>query len=97
MLGAGVEGLVLAGTGMGGVHQSWLGPLKQAQIHGVGLVGASRTGAGLTVAIWDGLDSVSAGELNPPKAKIALQLALNAAKNPKANSRSLTWQGFLLE
>ena len=92
LLGAGVDGLVLAGTGMGGVHQSWVEPLNRDQ--GIALVGASRTGAGPTVSLQDDLNLVMAGDLSPPKARIALQLALNATKDAKANPKSLTWQDF---
>jgi L-asparaginase/Glu-tRNA(Gln) amidotransferase subunit D len=34
--------------------------------------------------------SIGAGDLNPPKARIALQLALFASLHPKANA--LSWQ-----
>ncbi len=90
----GVEGLILAGTGSGGIYQAWLEPLKQAHTQGVALVRASRTGAGPTTSVQDDLLCQSAEGLNPPKARIALQLALNDAK---ANPKSLTWQDFLLE
>jgi L-asparaginase len=87
---AGVRGLVLAGTGLGGLHQAWLAPLKCAQAQGIALVRASRTGAGVTVDSKDDLICQLAGGLSAPRARIALQLALNAA----AHSKSLTWQDF---
>ncbi len=47
MLDLGVEGLILAGTGFGGVHKAWLASLQQAEVKGVAVVRASRTGAGV--------------------------------------------------
>jgi L-asparaginase len=90
IVGAGVQGLILAGTGLGGLNQAWLAPLKQAQAKGIVLVRASRTGAGLNVAPKDDLICRLAGGLSAPRARIALQLALNAS----ANSKSMTWQDF---
>ena len=90
IVGAGVQGLILAGTGLGGLNQAWLAPLKQAQVEGIALVRASRTGAGLTVDSKDDLICQLAGGLSAPRARIALQLALNAS----ATSKSLTWQDF---
>ncbi len=92
LLDLGVEGLILAGTGFGGVHKAWLAALQQAEVKGVAVVRASRTGAGVVQgdAMDDGLHCVSSGTLSSPRARIALQLALNAAKADK----SLTWQDF---
>jgi L-asparaginase len=85
---SGVDGLVLAGTGLGGLHQAWSNPLKQASDRGVALVKTSRTGAGALGGDSEG--ALAAGSLSGPRARIALQLALNAAKADK----SLTWQDF---
>ena len=93
LVGAGVEGLVLAGTGLGSLHQNWLEPLKRAQKQGVALVRSSRTGAGVVVAAQD-LSCELAGSLSAPRARIALQLALNAEKEAKLAGKSLTWQDF---
>ena len=90
MMSAGVQGLVLAGTGLGGLHENWLRPLKQAQEQGIALVRSTRTGAGPTVSTKDGLACELAGGLSAPRARIALQLALNAG----VSSKSLTWQDF---
>jgi len=92
LLDAGVEGFILAGTGFGGVHQAWIGALKQAEVKGAALVRTSRTGAGAVQSDFtdDGLHCLSSGTLSAPRARIALQLALNAAKGDK----SLTWQDF---
>jgi len=84
----GVQGLVLAGTGLGGFHQAWEEALKLAQDKGIALIKSSRTGAG---KIEEESDlGLTAGNLCAPRARIALQLALNAAKSDK----SLTWQDF---
>jgi L-asparaginase len=85
---SGVQGLVLAGTGLGGFHQAWKEALKLAQDKGVALIKTSRTGAGMIGE--ESALGLSAGSLSAPRARIALQLALNAAKGDK----SLTWQDF---
>ena len=85
---ASVDGLVLAGTGLGGLHQAWSTSLKQAADKGIALVKTSRTGAGGLGG--DAGVTLAAGSLSAPRARIALQLALNAAKADK----SLTWQDF---
>ena len=92
LIDSGVEGLILAGTGFGGIHQAWIGALQQADVKGTALVRTSRTGAGAVHGdvVEDGLKCVSAGSLSAPRARIALQLALNAANADK----SLTWQDF---
>jgi L-asparaginase len=38
--------------------------------------------------------AMAAGKFSAPKARIALQLALNAEKQAKSNGKSLTWQDF---
>ena len=88
LIHSGVQGLVLAGTGLGGLHQAWSESLREAKDKGVALVRASRTGAGALGN--DSGDILAAGSLSAPRARIALQLALNAAKADK----SLTWQDF---
>ena len=88
LIHSGVKGLVLAGTGLGGFHQAWSESLKQANSIGIALVRTSRTGAGV-LGDYSG-DILAAGSLSAPRARIALQLALNAAKADK----SLTWQDF---
>ena len=83
-----VQGLVLAGTGLGGLHQAWSEPLKRAAAKGLALVRTSRTGAGMVMG--DAEFGLAADSLSAPRARIALQLALNAANVDK----SLTWQDF---
>ncbi|WP_458761712.1 asparaginase [Cupriavidus basilensis] len=89
---AGVSGLVVAAAGNGSVHQSLVEALTDAAGAGVAVVRSSRTGAG-HVAIpapprpASGV-FVSAGDLNPYKARVLLALALAAepglAKDPAA-------------
>jgi len=88
LINSGVQGIVLAGTGLGGLHEAWSHPLKQAAKKGVALVKTSRTGAG--VPAEESEDALAATSLSAPRARIALQLALNAAMVDK----SLTWQDF---
>ncbi|QWD62459.1 asparaginase [Polynucleobacter sp. MWH-UH25E] len=92
-----VEGLVLAGTGMGNLHEQWLKPLSNASKQGIAIVRASRSGAGQALPNIPEKDfegCLAAGKFSPPKARIALQLALNAEKQAKSAGKSLTWQDF---
>ena len=92
-----VKGLVLAGSGMGGFHDAWLEPLKQAASKGIALVRTSRTGSGFTlpnIPEKEPLGCLASGGLSAPRARIALQLALNAEKQAKLAGKSLTWQDF---
>jgi L-asparaginase len=92
-----VQGLVIAGTGMGGVHSAWLKPLHALAERGVAIAKASRVGAGhvyLHMPETDPANWVAAGSLSSPKARIALQLALYAAAEAKPNGKSMTWQDF---
>ena len=92
-----VQGLVLAGTGMGSLHEQWLEPLIQAVKQEVALVRAARPGAGQVfpnIPEKDFEGCLAAGKFSAPKARIALQLALNAEKQAKSAGKSLTWQDF---
>ena len=96
-LGSKVQGLVLAGTGMGNLHAQWLKPLSNALKEGVAIVRASRPGAGEVLPNIPDKDfegCLAAGKFSAPKARIALQLALNAEKQAKSAGKSLTWQDF---
>ena len=95
--GGGVEGLVLAGSGIGGFHDAWLTPLGEAAKQGIALVRTSRTGGGLTypdIPEKDLAGCMASGSLSAPRARIALQLAINAAKQANLVGKSLTWQDF---
>ena len=92
-----VKGLVLAGTGMGGFHDAWHDPLVAAVKHGIALVKTTRTGAGETLPDLPEKDisgCLASGSLSAPRARIALQLSLNAEKQALAAGKSLTWQDF---
>jgi L-asparaginase len=92
-----VKGLILAGTGMGSLHDDWLEPLKRAASKGIALVRTSRTGSGSTLPNLPEKDlsgCLASGGLSAPRARIALQLALNAEKQAKLAGKSLTWQDF---
>jgi len=95
-----VQGLVLAGTGMGNLHEQWLKPLSNASKRGIAIVRTSRPGAGEVlpnIPEQDFEGCLAAGKFSAPKARIALQLALYAEKQAKSAGKSLTWQDFLLE
>lgn len=92
-----VKGLILAGTGMGGFHDEWFVPLNQAITQGIALVRTSRTGGGSTypdIPEKDQPGCLASGTLTAPRARIALQLAINAAKQTKLGGEPLTWQDF---
>ena len=92
-----VKGLVLAGSGMGGFHDAWKDALVAAVKHGIALVRTTRTGAGETLPNLPEKDlagCLASGSLSAPRARIALQLSLNAEKQAQAAGKSLTWQDF---
>lgn len=96
-LSSDVEGLVLAGSGIGGFHDEWKSPLVQARRQGIALVRTSRTGGGSTYPDIPEIDApgcMASGTLTAPRARIALQLAINAAKQAKLNGKPLTWLDF---
>ncbi|KAF1012784.1 MAG: asparaginase [Burkholderia sp.] len=79
---AGVQGIVVAGTGNGSIHATLQVALLEAVRRGVAVVRASRVHAGHVMrngaANDDALGFVSAGSLNPFKARVLLMLALMA-------------------
>ena len=92
-----VKGLIIAGSGMGGFHDAWKDSLVAAVKHGIALVRTTRTGAGATLPDLPEKDiagCLAAGSLSAPRARIALQLALNAEKQAQSIGKSLTWQDF---
>ncbi|BCQ23211.1 type II asparaginase [Caballeronia sp. NK8] len=80
LVAAGVKGIVVAGTGNGSMHATLTQALVDAAKQGVAVVRASRVGAGHVMrngaANDDALGSISAGTLNPYKARVLLMLAL---------------------
>ena len=75
LIAAGVQGLVLAGTGNGTVHHELEAALKVAQASGIRVVRATRCADGPVLAL-PGDVFESANGLSPVKARIALMLAL---------------------
>ncbi len=82
LVAAGVKGIVVAGTGNGSIHATLQAALVEAVARGVAVVRASRVGSGHVMrngaASDDALGFVSAGSLNPFKARVLLMLALAA-------------------
>ncbi|MBU3620607.1 asparaginase [Polynucleobacter sp. CS-Odin-A6] len=96
-LASNVQGFVIAGSGHGGFHDAWAAPLERAMAQGIALVRTTRTGAGATLANIPEVDAVgcrASGPLTAPRARIALQLALYAAKQTNLAGKPLTWQDF---
>ena len=85
---AGVNGIVVAGTGNGSIHASVQAALADARSRGIAVVRASRVGSGHVMrngaAPDDALGFVSAGSLNPYKARVLLMLALAAGEREPA-------------
>ncbi|SMG25426.1 asparaginase [Paraburkholderia susongensis] len=82
LVAAGVRGIVVAGTGNGSIHQALQQALAEAASRGIAVVRSSRVGSGHVMrngaAADDALGFVSAGSLNPYKARVLLMLALAA-------------------
>jgi L-asparaginase len=79
---AGAKGLVVAGTGNGSIHANLQQALADAAKAGVAIVRSSRVGSGHVMRNGavsdDALGSVTAGTLNPYKARVLLMLTLAA-------------------
>lgn len=76
---AGAAGIVYAGSGMGSIPEGVEPALAEAVQHGVVVVRSSRTGSGEVLAgveRWQQEGFLYAGNLNPQKARLLLQLAL---------------------
>ncbi|RKP52822.1 asparaginase [Trinickia fusca] len=82
LIAARVAGIVVAGTGNGSIHASMQAALAEAVSAGIQVVRASRVGSGHVMhngaAPDDRLGFVSAGALNPYKARVLTMLALTA-------------------
>jgi L-asparaginase len=82
----GAKGIVVAGVGDGNVSQAALDRLAQAVKAGVVVVRASRLERGVVLrnneVNDDQLGLVASGELNVPKARVLLQLALLTTHDP---------------
>jgi L-asparaginase len=88
---AGTKGIVVAGVGNGNMPKAVMDALARAATTGVVVVRASRVSLGFVgrnVEVDDDkMNFVAAEELNPPKARILLRLALMTTKNPKEIQR----------
>ncbi|VVE46148.1 L-asparaginase [Pandoraea aquatica] len=89
---AGVQGIVVAGTGNGSLHSLLQQALAEAVQRGVTVVRASRVGSGHVMhngaAPDDQYGFVSTGNLHPYKARVLLMLALQAGV-PRERMQSL--------
>ena len=99
-LGSGVRGLAVAGTGLGGFHAAWASGLTAAAQQGIAIVRCSRTGAGhvgtdIPEVEIDGM--AAGGELSAPKARLALQLVLNAVNRSNAKPAPNAWRDLFLK
>lgn len=83
VLALGARGLVIAGSGAGAAV-GMRAALERAAAAGVAVVRASRVGSGRVLGIdhhaFPG--SIAAGDLNPQKARVLLQLALTQTRDP---------------
>jgi L-asparaginase len=83
----GAKGLVIAGVGDGNMTAPALQAAKAAAAKGVVIVRSSRTNGGIirrNIEVNDdALGTVASMELNPPKARVLLQLALLKSRDPK--------------
>ncbi|MBK6287959.1 MAG: type II asparaginase [Gammaproteobacteria bacterium] len=83
----GAKGLVVAGVGDGNMTTPALEALKKAAKSGVAVVRSTRLPMGLVLrnneVNDDEMGFVASGELNPPKSRVLLQLALTRTSDPK--------------
>ena len=83
----GAKGLVFAGVGDGNMTSQAAEQMKAAAAKGVVCVRASRTNGGIirrNIELNDDqFGTVTSMQLNPPKARVLLQLALLKTKDPK--------------
>jgi len=88
---AGAQGIVIAGVGNGNMPKAVMQALSRATQKGVVVVRASRVPTGFVgrnVEVDDDkLNFVASEELNPPKARVLLRLALMKTKDPKQIQR----------
>jgi L-asparaginase len=85
-LAAGAKGLVIAGVGDGNMSQSALDRLARAAKNGTAVVRASRLERGMVLrnneVDDDKMGFVASGEINAPKSRVLLQLALMTTTDP---------------
>jgi len=82
----GAQGIVVAGVGDGNMTTPALDALAKAAKNGVVVVRSTRLPKGIVLrnneVDDDKLGLVASGELNPPKSRVLLQLALTKTKDP---------------
>jgi L-asparaginase len=83
---AGAKGIVVAGVGDGNMTKEALDALAQAADKGIAVVRSTRLHEGMVMRNAEVKDNelgfVAAGELNPPKSRVLLALALTRTKDP---------------
>ena len=83
----GAKGIVVAGVGDGNMTSPALEALRKAAKGGVAVVRSTRLPMGLTLrnneVNDDEMGFIASGELNPPKSRVLLQLALTKTSDPK--------------
>jgi len=88
---AGAQGLVIAGVGDGNMTGPALEAITKAAKNGIVVVRSTRLPMGQVLrnneVDDDKLGLVASGELNPPHARVLLQLALTRTKDPTAIQR----------
>lgn len=88
LVAANVGGIVVAGTGNGSIHANVQAALADAARADISVVRASRVGSGHVMrngaAPDDALGFISAGTLNPYKARVLLMLALAAGMHERS-------------
>lgn len=88
LVAANVDGIVVAGTGNGSIHANVQAALADAARADIAVVRASRAGSGHVMrngaAPDDALGFISAGTLNPYKARVLLMLALAAGMHERS-------------
>ena len=75
LVAAGVQGLVVAGTGNGSIHQALQQALQRATAQGVMVWRTTRCEQG-QIVLADGEQDAAVTPLSPVKARISLMLAL---------------------
>ena len=86
---AGIEGIVVAGSGAGSIHRYHKEVLQELMQKGLVVVVSTRVGSGsVQVSEADSkLGFIGAGSLNPQKARVLLLLALTRTHNPAEIAR----------
>ncbi|MEP6493848.1 MAG: asparaginase [bacterium] len=88
LVAAGAKGLVVAATGRGSVPPLQARALQRAMAKGVLVVVGTRTGSG-SVPVGEGANktgqtsTIGTGDLNVPKARVLLMLALTKSSDPR--------------